>query len=419
VLCARTDASKDVEILVLRHEVSVLRRQVSRPRLRLADWAVLAALSAGLPRLRWSVFIVQPKTLLRWHRELVARKWTSPATKPPGRPPTAQVVRDLVLRFATENPGWGYRGIHGELAGLGHRVAPSTVWRILQRAGFDPAPRRVGPTWREFLTAQTITILACDFLTIDTVFLRRLYVLFFSELGTRTVHLAGVTAHPTGSWVTQQARNLLMDLVDRVDRLRFLIRDRDSKFVASFDTVFTSEHVTIIRTPVRAPRERRRRTLDRHRPPRMHRPDPDPQPPTSDRSPDDLPHALQHPSTTPLPRPKTTRRARRHPRTTTSPGATHPPARRLDQPISAGRITEPRFSTPTRWSLMLLREIQREFWPCLRLFTVSLPVAVAAHVRKSQPRPPQENDPAELTTARNQHPRKGPESVIRARSRSK
>jgi transposase InsO family protein len=254
VLRARTDASKDVELLVLRHEVSVLRRQVTRPRPRPADRAVLAALSAALPRLRWPVFFVQPKTLLRWHRELVAREWTYPTTTSPGRPPTAQVVRQLVRRFATENPEWGYRRIHGELLGLGHRVAPSTVWQILQRAGFDPAPRRAGLTWREFLTAQATTIIACDFFTIDTVFLRRLYVLFFIELGSRTVHLAGVTAHPTGSWAAQQARNLLMDLGARVDRLRFLIRDRDSKFVAGFDTVFTSEQIKIIRTPVRAPR---------------------------------------------------------------------------------------------------------------------------------------------------------------------
>jgi putative transposase len=199
VLRARTDASKDVELLVLRHEVSVLRRQITRPRPRPADRAVLAAFSAALPR-------------LRWHRELVARKWTYPTTTSPGRPPTAQVVRQLARRFATENPEWGYRRIHGELLGLGHRVAPSTVWQILQRAGFDPAPRRAGLTWREFLTAQATTIIACDFFTIDTVFLRRLYVLFFIELGSRTVHLAGITAHPTGSWVTQQARNLLMDL---------------------------------------------------------------------------------------------------------------------------------------------------------------------------------------------------------------
>ena len=254
VLRARSDASKDVEILVLRHELSVLRRQVTRPRPRLADRAVLAALSAALPRVRWPVFFVQPKTLLRWHRELVARKRAPSTTKLPGRPPTAQMVRELVRRFATENPDWGYRRIQGELTGLGHRVAPSTVWQILPRAGFDPAPRRAGPTWREFLTAQASTIVACDFFTVDTVFLRRLYVLFFVEFATRRVHLAAVTAHPSGSWVTQQARNLLMDLGVRVEQLRFLIRDRDSKFVTSFDTVFTAEQIEIIRTPVRAPR---------------------------------------------------------------------------------------------------------------------------------------------------------------------
>ena len=162
-------------------------------------------------------------------------------------------MRELVRRFATENPDWGYRRIHGELTGLGHQMAPSTVWQILHRAGFDPAPRRAGLTCSEFLTAPATTIVACDFFTIDTVFLRRLYVLFVIELGSRTVHLAGITAHPTGSWVTQQARNLLIDLGDRVERLRFLIRDRDTNFVAGFDTVFTAEQIEIIRTPVLRP----------------------------------------------------------------------------------------------------------------------------------------------------------------------
>jgi putative transposase len=254
VLRARSDASKDVEILVLRHQVSVLRRQVTRPRPRPADRAMLAVLSAALSRVRWSVFFVQPKTLLRWHRELVARKWRYSAAKSPGRPPITGVVRELVLRFATENTDWGYRRIHGELIGLGYRVAPSTVWRILKRAGLDPAPHRCGPTWREFLDTQAAAIVACDFFTIDTVFLRRLYVLFFIEVGTRRVHLAGITAHPTGSWVTQQARTLLMNLDDRVEQLRFLIRDRDAKFVTGFDTVFTWEQITIVRTPIRAPR---------------------------------------------------------------------------------------------------------------------------------------------------------------------
>lgn len=157
-------------------------------------------------------------------------------------------------RFATENPTWGYRRIHGELAGLGHRMAPSTVWLILQCTGFDPTPHRWGPTWHQFLTAQATTIAACDFFTIDTMFLRRRYVLFFLEHSTHRVYLAGVTAHSTGSWVTQQARNLIMDLGNRVEQLRFLIRDRDTKFVTGFDTVLTSKQITIIRTPVHAPR---------------------------------------------------------------------------------------------------------------------------------------------------------------------
>jgi putative transposase len=163
-------------------------------------------------------------------------------------------VRALVLEMARDNPGWGYRRIHGELAGLGYKLAPSTVWQILKDAGIDPAPRRSGQTWRAFLQTQAKTILAVDFFHVDTVFLRRLYVLFFIEHGTRRVHLAGITAHPTGEWVAQQARNLLMNLDDQAEGLKFLIRDRDAKFTAAFDAVFTSAAARIIRTPVRAPR---------------------------------------------------------------------------------------------------------------------------------------------------------------------
>src|SRR5439155_2600791 len=188
---ARDGGAKDVELLVLRHQVAVLRRQVHRPDLQPADRLVLAALSRLLPHPRWTAFFVTPATLLRWHRQLIARHWTYPRTRP-GRPPVSKQVRDLVLRMAAENPSWGHRRIQGELVGLGYRVAASTVWKILRQAGIDPAPRRAGPTWAQCLTAQAHTILSCDFFTIDTVFLKRIYVLFFIELATRQVHLVGV-----------------------------------------------------------------------------------------------------------------------------------------------------------------------------------------------------------------------------------
>jgi putative transposase len=227
----------------------------SPPRLSWADRAVLAALARLLPgrHLRELRLIISPRTLLRWHADLVRRHWSFPR-RGPGRPRTAAAVRALVLEMARDNPGWGYRRIHGELTGLGYKLAPSTVWQILKDAGIDPAPRRSGLTWRAFLEAQATTILAVDFFHVDTVFLRRLYVLFFIEHGTRRVHLAGITAHPAGEWVTQQARNLLMTLEGRGDDFTFLIRDRDTKFTAAFDAVFTAVGVRIIRTPVRAPR---------------------------------------------------------------------------------------------------------------------------------------------------------------------
>jgi putative transposase len=250
---ARDDGAKDVELLVLRHQVAVLRRQVHRPKLEPADRVVLAALSRLLPRSRWPIFFVTPATLLRWHRQLIARHWTYPHIRR-GRPPIARQIRDLVLRLARENPTWGHRRIHGELAGLGYQIAASTVWKILHHAGVDPAPRRVGPTWQQFLTTQANGILACDFFTVDTVFLKRIYVLFFLEIASRRVHVVGVTGHPTGAWVAQQARNLLIDLDQRADSLRFLLRDRDTKFTAIFDTVFTAAGIAIIKTPPQAPR---------------------------------------------------------------------------------------------------------------------------------------------------------------------
>jgi transposase InsO family protein len=250
---ARDGDAKDVELLVLRHQVAVLRRQVHRPDLQPADRVLLAALSRLLPRARWSTFFVTPATLLRWHRQLLTRHWTYPHRRP-GRPPVAGEIRKLVLRLAAENPTWGHRRVQGELVGLGYPVAASTVWKILHQAGVDPAPRRSGPTWKQFLTAQAHTILACDFFTVDTVFFKRLYVLFFLELATRRVHAVGVTTHPTGALVTQQARNLLIDLDHHADHLRFLLRDRDTKFTAAFDTVLTAAGIEVIRTPPQAPR---------------------------------------------------------------------------------------------------------------------------------------------------------------------
>ena len=250
---ARDGGAKDVELLVLRHQVAVLRRQVHRPDLEPADRVVLAALSQLLPRRRWAAFFVTPATLLRWHRQLIAQHWTYPRARP-GRPPVSTEVRELVLRLAAENASWGHRRIQGELVGLGYQVAASTVWKILHQAGVDPAPRRAGPTWKQFLTTQAHTILACDFFTVDTVFLKRIYVLFFVEIATRQVHVVGVTAHPTGAWVAQQARNLLVDLDQRATSLRFLLRDRDTKFTAVFDAVFTGAGIDVIKSPPQAPR---------------------------------------------------------------------------------------------------------------------------------------------------------------------
>ena len=255
VLRGRGEASKDVELLVLRKEVEVLRRQLSRPRMRAADRVVLATLCRLLPRPLWDRRLVTPGTILRWHRQLVTRKWTYPPKGGrSGRPPTTAAIKSLVRRLAIENPSWGYRRIHGELAGLEIKVCPATVWNILTAAGVDPAPRRQGPTWREFCTAQAKTMLACDFAHVDTIFLRRLYLLFVIELDTRRVHLLGVTRHPTGAWATQAARNFISTLDEQGHCFRRLIRDRDSKYTPAFDAVFTSTGISVLRSPIRAPR---------------------------------------------------------------------------------------------------------------------------------------------------------------------
>jgi putative transposase len=252
----RSDLSKDVELLVLRRENQVLRRQLGgRPRWDQVDRLWLSALSRLVDRRRWAeIFPVTPATILRWHRHLVARKWTYTDRRRPGRPSTGVSIKTLVLQMARENPTWGHRRIQGELARLGYAIAASTVWEILHAAGIDPAPRRAGPTWRQFLTAQAHAIIACDFLVVETVLLKRLYVLVFIEHGTRRLHLGGVTAHPTGAWAVQQARNLAMDLGDRLDALRFLIHDRDPLFTTAFDEVFKAEGLRIITTLPQTPR---------------------------------------------------------------------------------------------------------------------------------------------------------------------
>jgi len=248
-----SDLHNEIEIMVLRHQVAVLKRQVGRPRLRRRDRLFMAAVSRVLPRPRWSSFVVSPQTLLRWHRELVRRKWTYRGNATAGRPPLADDVGELIVRMGRENPRWGCVRIRGELAKLGIRVSATAVRTLLRRSGLGPAPRRSGPTWGEFLRSQASGILATDFLTIESIWLKTLYVLFVIELHTRRVHLAGATSNPDAAWVTQQARNLSLDLTDG-GTFRFLIRDRDSKYASSFDAVFASEGIQVILTPVRAPR---------------------------------------------------------------------------------------------------------------------------------------------------------------------
>jgi putative transposase len=248
VLRGRRDRSKDVEILVLRHQLAVLHRQVPRSRFEASEGAILTALARVLGCDRWSILLVKPDTLLGWHRRLVANHWSYPHR--PGRPSTAAATRQTIVRLARQNPIWGYRRIHGELAPLGVTIAASSAWAILKTAGVDPAPGRNSQPWTTFLRAQAVGIVACDFFTVDTVVLRRFDVLFFIELDCRRVHLAGITTNPTGAWTTQVARNLMM----RYDRtIRFLIRDGAGQFMRAFDDVFGSDGATIIRTPPPTP----------------------------------------------------------------------------------------------------------------------------------------------------------------------
>jgi hypothetical protein len=255
LLRCQSGAARDLELLALRHEVRVLRRRTKRIAWRPGDRLVLAALSRCLPRAGWPALPVRPETLLRWHRELVRRQWAVfGRQRGPGRPPLPPDCRDLVLRLATENPCWGYQRIRGELLKLGHQVSTTAIRALLRRHGFPPAPQRAGLSWRAFLRAHAAGVLACDFFTVETIRLQTLFVLFFIELQTRRVFVAGCTEHPSAAWVTQQARNLAWQVDEEERRPALLIRDWDAKFAASFDAVFRAEGVRVVRTPVRAPR---------------------------------------------------------------------------------------------------------------------------------------------------------------------
>jgi len=249
LLRRRSEEFKELEIVVLRHELAVLRRQVHRPQLTSTDRALLARepLAAALP-----LELVYGNPDYASSLASPARRWTYPGRT--GRPPVGGEIRELVLRLARENPRWGYQRIVGEINGLGVNVSATTVRKILSQAGLGPAGKRPGLSWRTFLRQQAHSMLAVGFFTVETISLRRLYVLFFIELGTRRVHFAGCTANPTGEWVSQQARQFVWTLQEEPSRFRFLIRDRDSKFTRSFDAIFASESIRIVKTPVRAPK---------------------------------------------------------------------------------------------------------------------------------------------------------------------
>jgi transposase len=260
-LLPMTDREKDVEILALRHQLTILQRQLGdqRPQLRPEDRAFLAALLAPLARttLRRLRLLVSPDTMLRWHRDLIKHRHArASANRGPGRPRTVASIRRLILRLASENPSWGYRRVHGELALLGISIAASTVWEILKTAGVDPAPHRTTVTWANFLRSQAEAILAIDFIETVTLTGVRQYILAAIHHAGRRVRILGTTAHPTHAWVTQAVRNLLMDLqdTDTLTQVRFLIRDRDAKYPALIDEILSGAGVTTVLTGVRMPR---------------------------------------------------------------------------------------------------------------------------------------------------------------------
>jgi putative transposase len=254
------DRDKDAEILALRHQITVLERQLgadTRVRFAPEDRAFLAALLTSLPRevLRRLRLLVRPDTVLRWHRDLLKQRHARTCRpKRPGRPPTVRSIRALILRLVRENPSWGYRRVHGELATLGIKVAPSTVWEILKREGVDPAPERASTTWADFLRSQADALLACDFIETVTLNGQRQYILAVIEHATRRVRVLGTTAHPTATWVVQAFKNLVMDLEEAGCRARYLIRDRDGKFPALIEEILTDAGIQTVLTGVRMPR---------------------------------------------------------------------------------------------------------------------------------------------------------------------
>ena len=257
-LSRREEAWQTAEILILRHQLAVLQRQQPRrPDLNWADRALLAVLLSVIPKARRQGLrlLVTPDTILRWHRDIVRRRWAARSKRGrTGRPTTRRNIKALVLRLARENPGWGYRRIHGELAGLGVKVAASTVWEILRTNGIDPAARRTGPTWAQFLRSQAEAILACDFFSVDLLDGTQAYVLTVIGHAARRIRILGVTLHPTGEWTTQQARNLIMDLGEQAERMKFMIRDRGSNFTAAFDAVLADAGIRTVLCNVRTPR---------------------------------------------------------------------------------------------------------------------------------------------------------------------
>jgi transposase InsO family protein len=258
-LLPRSDRDRDAEILALRHQLAVLHRQLGGQRVRFepADRAWLAALLSGLPRpaLQNLRMLVRPDTVLRWHRDLHARRHAAASrNRPRGRPRTIRSIRALVLRLARENPSWGYRRVHGELLTLGVKVAASTVWEILRTAGVEPAAGRAATTWTQFLRSQAEALLAADFIETITLTGTRMYILAVIEHASRRIRILGATAHPTAAWVTQTARNLVMDIDDTGCRVKHLIRDRDGKYPALFDTVLADAGIAVVLSGVRIPR---------------------------------------------------------------------------------------------------------------------------------------------------------------------